>query len=484
VTQANLDSLTPAVNSPGGNAFVFDRAWATRAFIALFAMNLLDYLDRWTLTGVLTHVQREFGVDDTAAGSLMLFFLLSYTLISPFMGILGDRMKRTWLLAIGIGVWSLATFGTGLVQTFDQMKVARSFLGIGEATYGILAPTILMDLYPRDKRSRVLSFYYMAMPFGYALGMALGGIIAEHSPRWFAGTPLEPYAGWRMAFFLVGIPGFIAAISALFLREPVRGLSEGVDPARLRQHERVGATRADYLELLVNSSYTYTVFGLAAFTFAFGGLAFWLKSYLERVKGIPGDQAGLLLGATGLSAMILGMIGGGWISDRLWKRILAAPLWVSGTSMLLAVPCILIGLYSTNLPIIITFLFFAQLFMFANIGPANAVIASVIMPNMRATAYAICNFTIHFLGDVWSPLLMGMVSDYCGQPSVMETPLGRFLSAIGAESVDGKNLAAGMYLVVPAVLLGAAVLLAGTRHLPREMALMLARLRATPHAES
>jgi hypothetical protein len=66
----------------------------------------------------------------------------------------------------------------------------------------------------------------------------------------------------------------------------------------------------------------------------------------------------------------------------------------------------------------------------------------------------------------------------------METPLGRFLSAIGAESVDGKNLAAGMYLVVPAVLLGAAVLLAGTRHLPREMALMLARLRATPHAES
>jgi MFS family permease len=480
---ANVNQQGATAQAPGAagqTAAQITARWAYSAFAILFVMHLLDYIDRWALAGVLKNIQEELKIDDEPAGSLNFYFLLTYSLIGPVMGQLGDRFKRTRLLSLGIGIWSLATIGTGLVQNFGQLSLARCVLGVGEATYGILAPTILMDLFKREQRARVLSCYYLAMPLGYAIGVAVSGAIALHSPRWFAGTFLEPWAGWRLAFFLVGIPGFIAAIAVLFLKEPVRGLAEGVDLERLSQHERAGATLADYRDLLVNSSYTYTIFGLAAFTFAFGGLAFWLPKYLVTVKGIPQDQANLALGLTSLAAAIVGMAGGGFLCDRLSRRIPAAPFWVSGCSMLLAVPCVLLGLASKSQPMTLLWLFLAQALMFANTGPANSVIASVILPSMRATAYSICNLTIHLLGDLWSPWLMGMVSDLAGKPSFQETPVGKALLAVGAAPVDGKNLSAGMLIVVPAILLGGLVLLAGVRHLPREMALMLARLRAAP----
>jgi MFS family permease len=464
-------------DSPRAPAAPFPVArYATLTFVVLFAMNMLDYMDRWTLSGVLKQLQPDLKIDDAQAGSLNAYFLITYSVISPMMGWAGDRFRRTRLLAMGVGLWSLATVGTGLVQNFAQLRVARSMLGIGEATYGVIAPTLLMDLYSREKRSRVLSTFYIAMPVCYAMGVIIGSRIAEMT------------GNWRLAFFVVGVPALIASIVALFLPEPIRGASEGIDPERLREHERAHASREDYLDMMVNSSYTYVVFGLAAFTFAFGGLAYWLPSYLVRVKGIPQSQAGDFLGITGLLAAIVGMSGGGWIADRMARVNPRALFIVPGVSMLAAVPMIILGLQAQSLPWIITWLFMAQVLMLANTGPCNAVIANVVAPNMRGTAYAVSIFAMHFLGDVWSPWLMGWVSDYCGKPDTMVTSWGRALAAIGAVPVDGKNLAAGMYVVLPAVLLGGLVLLAGARHLPREMALMLAKLKAPPkhgiHAHS
>jgi MFS family permease len=174
------------------------------------------------------------------------------------MGWAGDRTRRTRLLALGVGLWSLATIGTGLSRNYTELRLARSLLGLGEATYGVLAPTLLMDLYPRERRSRILSYFYLAMPFGYALGVILGGRIAEAT------------GNWRMAFFVVGAPG----LPRRWRRCGCPSRSAG--PARGRPRAAPGARAGrrqpdDYLELMVNSSYTYTVFGLAAYTFAFGG---------------------------------------------------------------------------------------------------------------------------------------------------------------------------------------------------------------------
>jgi MFS family permease len=450
------------------------RRWALVTFLVLFLMNLLDYIDRWVLSSVLPLVQADLGFKNTKAGWLASLFLISYSLISPVMGYAGDRMRRQRLLALGVGVWSLATVGTGLARSYGQLQVARALLGIGEATYGVIAPAVLMDLFARDVRSRVLSAFYLAMPVGGALGYLLGAWIAK-------------YYGWRMAFYIVGAPGLIVAFTALWLPEPVRGASEGVDPERLKEHERAGAGPEDYLELLVNSSYNYAVFGMTFYTFAIGGLAFWLPTFLTVTKGIEAVEATKYLGLTTLLASILGTLSGGWMSDRLARTNPRALFVVPGVALIAAVPFVLVAIYSKSLAWIYGGIFLSEALMFINTGPCNAVIANVVMPNMRATAYAVSTFVLHFLGDIWSPWLMGWVSEFFGHEDSMASGFGRALAAIGALPTtapgrDPENLIAGMLVVVPAVFLAGVVLLVGARHLPREMALMIARLKARPQA--
>ncbi len=319
------------------------------------------------------------------------------------MGWLGDRTRRTWLLGVGVGVWSLATVGTGLARSYGHLVLARSFLGIGEATYGVLAPTLLMDLFPREKRARVMSAFYLAMPLGGALGMGLGAWIAS----------ITGSGGW--SFFVVGAPGVVAALAALVLPEPVRGASEGVDPKRLKQHERAGATKEDYIDLMVNSSYTYSVFGMAMYTFAIGGLAALAADVPDEDAGDrPEVAAGRDIGLVTAVSSIVGMIAGGWLADRLARTNPRALFLVPGVAMLASSRSCWSGCSRRRRPMIFGGIFLAEMLMFINTGPCNAVIANVVAPNMRAAAYAVALFAVHFLGDIWSPPLIGYVADLFG----------------------------------------------------------------------
>jgi MFS family permease len=446
--------------------------WAWAAFAILFAMNLLDYIDRNILMSIQPQIKGEFHITNEQWGWLTSIFLVSYSIFSPIMGWLGDRYRRTWLLGLGVSVWSLATIGSGLARSFGHLALARSVLGIGEATYGVLAPTILLDLFPREQRARLMSGFYLAIPLGSALGLTLGAYIATHY-------------NWHLAFFLVGVPSLAAALLALTLPEPVRGASEKIDEDRLREHERAGASREDYLDLMVNSSYTYSVFGMAAYTFAIGGMLVWVPNYLYNTRRFPQDEATKILSLVTFFAAIVGTVGGGWLSDRLAKTRPQAMFVVSGVAMLASIPFVLIALFSTSAPPIFAAIFAAEALMFVNTGPCNAIIANVVQPNLRAAAFAISVFAIHFLGDIWSPWLIGKAADLFGDHETMASGIGRFLHAIGAvpTQVAGQppeNIVAGMLIVVPALLLSGIVFLAGARHLPREMALMQAKLKATP----
>jgi MFS family permease len=460
--------------------------WAWISLGVLFSMNLLDYTDRWILAAVLKLIKQDFDLKNADAGLFNTYFLISYSAISPIMGWLGDRWRRTWLLGIGVGLWSLATIGTGLARSYNDVVIARSLLGIGEATYGVIAPTILTDLFARDRRARIMSLFYLAIPLGGALGMTVGGLIGEHSQAWFAGTALAPYAGWRLAFFLVGAPGLLAAFTSLWLPEPVRGVSEGVDADRLRAHELAGVLWEDYHDLMVNSSYTYSVFGMAAYTFAIGGVAYWFPTFLVSTRGFRLGSTTTMLGIVTAAAAITGMLIGGWVADHLAKKHPRALFVVPGVAMLASLPFLLVALFSRHPVWIYAGIFLAEALMFINTGPCNAVIANVVMPNMRAVAYAASIFAVHFLGDIWSPYLIGWTADLFGQPDTMATGFGRALASLGAvptvtdQSKFPQNLLAGLLVVVPAIPISGLVLLAGARHLPREMALMLAKLKAVP----
>lgn len=447
--------------------------WAMVTFVVLFAMNLLDYLDRNILMSMKPQIAKQIRMTDAQWGALTSFFLVSYSVVSPLMGWLGDRYRRGRLLAVGVGLWSVATVGSGLAQTYGQLALARSLLGIGEATYGVIAPTILLDLFAREQRARLMSAFYLAMPLGSALGMGVGAYVAEHH-------------GWHLAFFLVGAPGFVAALMALFLPEPVRGASEKVDVERLVEHERAGATKEDYIDMMVNSSYTYSVFGMAAYTFAIGGMLVWVPNYLFETRGIAQTRAGMMLGLVTLFAAILGMSVGGWVSDKLAVKKPQALFLVPGVAMLASIPFVAAGLLCKSEPLIYGAIFVAETLMFINTGPCNAIIANVVQPNMRAAAYAIAIFAIHFLGDIWSPYLIGLAADWFGDADTMRTWVGQLLASIGATptQISGhapQNLVAGLLCVIPALLLSSIVLLSGVRHLPREMALMQAKLKAAPH---
>jgi MFS family permease len=435
-------------------------------------MHLLDSAQRWLLTAVLPRLGQDLKLTVLEAEWLSTVTLLGFAAGGPPIGYLADRLRRPRLLALAFALGSLATVGTGLARTPDQLQVMRVLVGVGGAAFQCIALSILMDLFPREVRGRVLAGFFLAMPPGAATGMVLGRALGET-------------ASWQAAFLAAGAPGLLLALLALALPEPVRGWSEGVDVLRLRVHEHVGPSQEDYIDLMVNSSYTYSVFGLAFSSFAIAGLIYWLPTFLTIAKGLPAAWVGLPLATTLFAAVVLGIAAGGWLADRCAPSRPRALFLVPGLAMFGAIACVLTTIYGRGLTGIFGGTFLAVALMSLNVGPCYAILSRVVMPTMRALACAAAASAAHLLGDLWSPSLMGWVIETFGQADSMATGFGRALAVMGAVPVvqpgrDPENLTAGMLVVLPALAISGAVLLAAARHLPREMALMLAKLRAAP----
>jgi MFS family permease len=252
---------------------------------------------------------------------------------------------------------------------------------------------MLADYYPKRLRGRVFAVFFAAIPIGSALGYVLGGIVgARH--------------GWRAAFFVAGLPGLLLAALTLLVRDPVRGVQdeeEKVEPGR--------SLAATYLGLLRNGPYSLTVLGYAAYTFALGGMAFWMPSFLERVRALPHEQATQVFGAVVVVTGFVGTFLGGWLGDLFLKRSAQAYLWVSGIATLLAVPLVAIALTDVRPAVYWPAMAISELLLFVSTGPINSAIVNVVSPGERATAVAVSIFAIHFLGDVPSPVIIGTLSD-------------------------------------------------------------------------
>jgi MFS transporter, Spinster family, sphingosine-1-phosphate transporter len=469
VPEPGPEASSPSKVQPAADAVP---RWAWGVFALLFAMHLLDSAQRWLLPSVLGGVSRELRLSETQAGWLSTMLLLGFTVAAPPIGYVADRLSRSRLLALGFALGSLATVGTGLARTYDQLQVARVLVGVGGAAFMVIALTILMDVFPLRVRGRVLAGFLVARPLGAGSGTVPGATFSRT-------------AGWQTAFLAVGAPGLLLALLALAVPEPVRGWSEGVDIPRLRYHEHVGPSREDYIDLMVNSSYTYSVFGLAFASFAIAGLVYWLPTFLKVARGLAPAQADGSLGATLLAAAVLGIGAGGWLADAYATSRPRMLFSLPGLAMLGSIAGVLAAIYAGAMPWVLGGVFLAVGLMFLEMGPCYTITSAVVMPNMRGVACAATLSAAHLLGDLWSPTLMGWVIDTFGERDSMATGFGQVLAALGAVPVaqpghDPENLTAGMLAVLPALLISGVVLLAGSRHLPREMALMLAKLRAAP----
>lgn len=376
---------------------------AGRALALLLAINLFNYIDRYILAAVEPLIAQQFfsAHDETAmakTGSLATAFLVSYMVLAPLFGALADRMSRWVIIAGGVAVWSLASGWSGLAGTFAALVISRIFVGIGEAAYGPAAPTIVSDLYPVEKRGRMLSYFYIAIPVGSALGYVFGGAIGGHF-------------GWRWPFYLVVVPGLVLSALCLLMRDP-RTARQAVAKPKMRL--------ADALALFRIPSYVLNTAAMTAMTFAIGGISFWLPRYLftDRAADFGGAPSlariNMIFGAVTVGAGLSATLLGGWCGDWVRRTRASAYFLVSGFAMLLAFPATVLML-RTPFPAAWVLVFLAEFFLFFNTGPANAALANVAPPAVRSTAFALNILLIHALGDAISPPLIGWIA---GQTSM------------------------------------------------------------------
>jgi len=371
------------------------------ALSILAGINLLNYLDRYVVAALLPDLkQSPMRLTDSELGSLMSGFLIVYLIAAPIFGRLGDRGSRPKPIAIGVFLWSLATGLSGLARNYLQLLGARALVGIGEAAYGTIAPSLLADFFDKRTRGRAFAIFNMAIPVGAALGYIVGGVVRQRFD-------------WHMAFYVAGVPGVLLAVWILRLPDPPRGAKDegGSDTRAVAHGAPQPGSWAVYLRLIRQRPYMLTVLGYAAYTFALGGLAYWMPTFLERARGISAAQASAGFGAIVVVTGFVGTFVGGWLGDYWLKFSRQAYLWMSGWATLLAVPAAAVALAAASPSIFYPALIVAELLLFMSTGPINTAIVNLVSPVERASAVALSIFTIHLLGDVLSPWLIGKLSD-------------------------------------------------------------------------
>ena len=441
-------------SSPSGSV-----RFARWSVALLVAINLLNYIDRQVLSAVTTQIKGEFHASDEQLGWLTTAFLVSYMCAAPLFGWLSDWMRRWAIVGIGVILWSLASGASGLAGSIRIMLFTRLFVGVGEAAYGPTAPTIISDLFPIEKRGRIMALFYAAIPVGSALGYLLGGQV------------LAMELNWRWAFFIVVVPGLILGVLAILMREPPR-------PAAEKRHH---ATWREFIQLAKIPSFVLTTIGMAAMTFALGGIAAWMPKFVVWKQGIKIVEEPLVLNAAieaPLAAVVapalhlahdlvvndataaanrtfgpivvvsglLATLAGGWLGDRLRPKWSGSYFIVSGVAALLGFPLVW-GITVAPFPAAWYLIFLACCCLFFNTGPTNTILANVTKPSIRAAAFAINIFLIHVFGDAISPPLIGAIND-----------------------ANGGNMNPGFVTVSFSILVGGIAWLAGARFLARDTA--------------
>ncbi|MFO0661951.1 MAG: MFS transporter [Polyangiaceae bacterium] len=371
------------------------------AIIAILTgLNLLNYLDRYVLAAIGEPMKHALGFNDEQLGLIGQAFLISYLVTSPIFGRLGDVFARKVLITGGVLVWSVATVASGFTSTFWPMWGTRTFVGVGEASYASLSPTVLDDITPPTLKGRILAIFYSAIPIGSALGYLLGGY-------------LEKALDWRWAFFIAGAPGAVLALLCLAIEEPARHVhGEGTDAHAPVQP---GSLARDLGALLASPRYVWSVIGFTAQTFGLGGFSYWAPKLLVRTYNFPNDQGNMIFGGIVVITGFVGTFLGGFLADRMAGEDRSkSALLLCLVSTVVAIPFGFWSIIASNPTTFFIANACAQLAIFFSTSPLNAVLLDSVPARTRATAMGMSIFVGHLLGDLISVWLVGKLSDTFG----------------------------------------------------------------------
>ena len=358
------------------------------ALLLLTGLNL-SITSPFLVVAVQPLVQTEFRLSNTQLGiSPASSSCSTWWHAAPFTGPLADRYSRKLIIILGAMFWSGLTLLTAVTHTYTALLIRHTLVGIGEATFVTIAPTFVADLFPEEKRGRILGVFYLAIPVGTAAGYLLGG-------------KLGPAFGWRFPFYIAAVPGFLLALAMLFIPEPERGQFDSLEETPQRRSLK-GLAR--------NPAFWTATLGMAMMTFALGGLQVWMPTFLSKARGYSLESANLIFGGIIVVDGIVASLAGGWLGDYLLRRDRGAYYFVSAISMALGVPLMIVALYSRG-PVMLPAIAGAAFLLLFNTSPLNAAVINSVGAHIRATAIAVNIFVIHLLGDVPSPTLMGYIAD-------------------------------------------------------------------------
>lgn len=397
----------------------------------LLLVYVFNFVDRQILAILAAPIQQDLGLSDGEMGLLGgLAFALLYSTMAVPLAVLADRTSRSWVITVSLVLWSGFTALCGLAQGFWHIFLARLGVGIGEA--GGVAPSyaLIGDYFPSEKRAWALSIYSLGIPLGSAAGVLAGGYIAAR-------------VDWRLAFFVVGVAGLlIAPFFKLLVRD--RRIARPAPSAAVPPEAGFGEAAGI---LMRKRSFWFLSFGAACSSMLGYGIAFWLPSLLQRSFGFDLVEASQFFGALLLIGGVAGVLGGGWLGDKLGNRNKAFYAWLPGVAFFLGAPLFALGISSSSATFAFLLFLIPQALAYVWLGPVLSAVQHLVAPASRSTASALFLLINNLIGLGGGIFFLGALSDFLtpfyGEESLrysMLYALGLYAFAALLMTLAGRSL--------------------------------------------
>jgi MFS family permease len=367
---------------------------------------ILNFLDRVLMYSLFPLIKQEYQFSDLQLGLLgATAFTIFYTMLGIPFGRMADRVSRKGLIAAGLAVWSLFSGLTGFAWSFETMFLCRLMVGVGEATLGPAALSLLSDYFPVRMRATVQAVYSSAIAVGGGLAFLLGPQVGV-------------WLGWRWAFYLLGFPGLLVCFFVLSLREARRGQTEAAAQVRY--------TRDDWKALFRSAPMRYLLAGYAMFGLAANSLSIWGLTFFSRVHGFDLKLIGWVAGILSVAAGVPGTILGGVVADRLRRRSRGGRMMFTALGALVSAPLWLALLFSDDAGVLLFANFVLLGVSLMWLGPAAADVHEIAGPHLRGLGVGLYFFSVNLAAYGVGAPLIGRLNDWLGaaaQPGVMRYAL-------------------------------------------------------------
>lgn len=368
------------------------RRYAWIVFALTFGLLISDYMSRQVLNAVFPLLKGEWALTDSQLGLLSGIVALMVGLLTFPLSLLADRFGRVKSLVLMAVLWSLATLGCALAENYQQMFIARFLVGVGEAAYGSVGIAVVVAVFPRDMRATLAGAFMAGGMFGSVLGMALGGVMAQH-------------LGWRWAFAGMAFFGLLLAmLYPLLVKEAKISPKRGTTPCKAER-----PLRTLYSSRSVIAAYVASGLQL----FVGGTVIVWMPSYLNRYYAMGTDQAGVLAAiivlCSGIGTIICAMLCDRLGRQRPDRKISLAIAYCLGSCLLLSLA---FALPAGTAQLVLICL--GMMIAVGTNGPSSAMVANLTHASVHGTAFATLTLANNLLGLATGPLITGRVSDLIG----------------------------------------------------------------------